>query len=711
MLTRSPEQFFEAVFSKKGPLQKLPRFEIRAGQKEMALLIHNAYQSQEIACIEAGTGTGKSLAYLLPAIYWAIQYKKRTVISTHTIALQEQLIGKDIPFLLKALQVDLKVSLAKGMNNYLCLNKLKALEEQILFFPEQEIRQLQVGLKKAKEGTRSEIPFKISQPIWDKVSAERDSCDHVRCPFYKECYFFKARKEALESQLVIVNHHLLLADYKARLQLVKETPLPFYEHLIIDEAHHLELIALQSSAQRIDKVYLLYLLSKVFSEVQKERSLCMLIKKDLLQSNRYSLKLQQKIELDLLNQKKNCALQIEHVFTHDCFNKIDAKYRITDTFKETSVWKEELLPSLCALAEELMGMAALIQDLKQELDQFSEEKLHIHALELHSLKIRLEEESKKISLFCANDPNMKRVQWLERTTHSLAFVNANLDIACFLGKQFFAPLKSSILCSATLTTQNSFSFVKRTLGLDQIEKNIQEKIYPSPFSFDTQALFLVPKDIPLPSDSRFLLSSIQIIEEIIAISHGSVFVLFTSFEMLNDCFQKLHNTSRYPLLKQGDLPRHMLLEKFKKTPGQVLLATDSFWEGVDVPGDALRCVIIVKLPFAVPSDPLHQAYIETMEKDGRNPFLEYSVPQAIIQFKQGFGRLLRSQQDRGCIVCLDHRLLSRSYGKIFLNSLPACRKFFGLREDMYREIKSFYKMERSGIEPLTSTMPLLRSTN
>lgn len=304
MFIRSPEQFFEAVFSKKGPLQNLPRFEVRAGQKEMALLIHHAYQDQEIACIEAGTGTGKSLAYLLPAIYWAVQYKERIVISTHTIALQEQLIDKDIPFLLKALQIDLKVSLAKGMNNYICLKKFKALEEQILFFPEQEIRQLQVSFCQAKEGTRSEMPFKISQPTWDKISVERDSCDHVRCAYYKQCYFFKARKEALESQLIVVNHHLLLADYRARLQLVKESPLPSYEYLIIDEAHHLELVALQSSAQRIDKLYLLYLLSKLFSETQKEGSLCMLIKKDLLSSNRYSLQIQQKIELDMLARKK-----------------------------------------------------------------------------------------------------------------------------------------------------------------------------------------------------------------------------------------------------------------------------------------------------------------------------------------------------------------------------------------------------------------------
>ena len=294
MFIRSAEQFFEAIFSREGPLQKLPRFEIRSGQKEMALLIHNAYQAQEIACIEAGTGTGKSLAYLLPAIYWAIQHKKRTVISTHTIALQEQLINKDIPFLLKALQIDLKVSLAKGMNNYLCLKKLRIVEEQILFFPEQEIRLVQASLKTAEEGTRSEMPFKVSQPIWDRVSAERDSCDHIRCPHYKECYFFKARRQALESQLIIVNHHLLLADYKSRLQQVKDSPLPPYEYLIIDEAHHLELIALQSSAQRSDKRYLLYLLSRLFSETQPESSLCRLIRKDLLGLNCYSLELQQK---------------------------------------------------------------------------------------------------------------------------------------------------------------------------------------------------------------------------------------------------------------------------------------------------------------------------------------------------------------------------------------------------------------------------------
>lgn len=709
MLISSPEQFFEAVFSKKGPLQKLPRFEIRAGQKEMALLIHNAYQSQEIACIEAGTGTGKSLAYLLPAIYWAIKHKKRTVISTHTIALQEQLISKDIPFLLKVLQIDLKVSLAKGMNNYLCLKKLKILEEQILFFPEPEIRQLQASLKTAKEGTRSEMPFKISQPIWDKVAAERDSCDHIRCPHYKECYFYQARKEALESQIIVVNHHLLLADYKARLQQVKESPLPPYEHLIIDEAHHLELIALQSSAQRLDKLYLLYLLSRVLSDT--ESSSCMLIKRDLVGLNRYSLELQKKIEIDILGQKKACSLQIDRVFTHDCFNKIDAKYRITDAFKQTLLWKEEILPALCLLAQELMGLAVLIQDLKQELDQYPEEKLHAHALDIHSLKIRLEEESKKVTLFCTNDPDIKRVQWLEKTFQNLAYMNANLDIALFLGKQFFTPLHSAILCSATLTTQNSFSFIKNTLGLDQIDKIVQEKIYPSPFAFDTQALFLVPRDLPLPSDPRFLGSVVQTIQEMITISRGSVFVLFTSFEMLHECFQRLQNQVTYPLLKQGDLPRHMLLEKFKQAPGQVLLATDSFWEGVDVPGDALRCVIIVKLPFAVPSDPLHEAYIEAMKQDGKNPFLEYSVPQAIIQFKQGFGRLLRSQQDRGCIVCLDHRLLSRSYGKIFLNSLPSCKKSFGSKEDIYKEMRAFYEMERSGVEPLTSTMPSLRSTN
>lgn len=692
LFIRSAEQFFEAIFSREGPLQNLPRFEIRPGQKEMALLIHDAYQAQEIVCIEAGTGTGKSLAYLLPAIYWAIQHKKRTVISTHTIALQEQLMNKDIPFLLKALQIDLKVSLAKGMNNYLCLKKLRTVEEQILFFPEQEIRLLQASLKIAEEGTRSEMPFKVPQPIWDKVSAERNSCDHTRCPHYKECYFFKARRQALESQLIIVNHHLLLADYKSRLQQVKDPPLPSYEYLIIDEAHHLELIALHSSAQRLDKRYLLYLLSRLFSETQPESSLCRLIRKDLLGLNLYSLELQQKIEVDILGQKKVCGLQIEQVFTHDCFSKIDVKYRITDAFKQTYTWKEEIFPSLTMLAKELMGLAVIIQDLKQELDRHLEEKLHVHTLELHSLKSRLEEESKKISIFCTNDSSLKRVQWLEKTAQNLSYVDANLDIALFLGKQFFTPLHAAVLCSATLTTQNSFSFIKRTLGLDQIDKVVQEKIYPSPFSFETQALFLVPNDIPLPSSPHFLLHIVQTIEKMIAITQGSVFVLFTSFEMLRDCFQSLQ--SPYPVLKQGDLPRHMLLEKFKQTPGQVLLATDSFWEGVDVPGDALKCVIIVKLPFAVPSDPLHEAYIEAIRQDGRNSFLEYSVPQAIIQFKQGFGRLLRSQQDRGCIVCLDHRLLSKSYGKLFLNSLPSCKNYFGSKEDVYKEMKNFYRNEK-----------------
>ena len=251
-----------------------------------------------------------------------------------------------------------------------------------------------------------------------------------------------------------------------------------------------------------------------------------------------------------------------------------------------------------------------------------------------------------------------------------------------------------MLCSATITTARSFLFLKQRLGLLSYEEKLKEEIFESPFNYKERALFLVPTDLPAPSSPDFLNAAISAMGEAIEISRGSVFLLFTSYEMLQSAHHILSQSSlatRYPFLKQGDSPRHLLLEQFKKKEGSVLFATDSFWEGVDVPGEALRCVIMVKLPFFVPTDPLYEAYAQSLEKEGLNPFTDYSVPQAVIKFKQGFGRLMRTKNDRGCVICLDHRIVKKSYGKQFLQSLPPCRTCFAPQAQVFSEMGSFYE--------------------
>jgi ATP-dependent DNA helicase DinG len=673
------DDLLQVIFSAEGPLARaFSDFEERTQQKEMAVQVFDAYTKEEIALIEAGTGIGKSLAYLVPAMLWAVKHKEKTVISTHTIALQEQLTEKDIPVLLKALGIELKAVLLKGMSNYLCLRKLSDFQEQLRLFTEEESKELQSvenWSTKTEEGSRSEIAFPLSQETWEKVRVEKEACNSVKCPHYKRCFFFKARRKAADAQLLVVNHHLLFADLvsKQRPDFKEEKAiLPPYRRLVLDEAHHVEEVALDSLAVRIDRQNLYRLLSKISTETVREA---------LPPTGCGALV--QRLEIDLPAEKRLALDKVQEAFSQlEDFLSTQApeqKWRVRSELSE-------IKPSFLLVCKALRSLAQGLHSLASELAPF--EKAASQAVDVQAASSRLEEQAEGLEKFFTEDNDPERVRWIEPSKSNIALIDAHLNIAQHLEEHLFEPLSTVSLCSATLTANRNFEYMKGRLGI--AKRTATENCYDSPFDYEQRTLLLVPTDMPDPTDFSFNAESAKQIIQAIQASRGNAFVLFTSYDMLRKVHALVSEQVSYPCLRQGDKPRQALIESFKAQDGSVLFGTDSFWEGVDVAGEALRCVIIVKLPFKVPNDPLVEAQGERLLAQGKNPFFDFSVPQAVMKFKQGFGRLMRKKTDRGCIVCLDKRLISKSYGKLFLNSLPPCRTLFDRSDAIFQEMRNFY---------------------
>lgn len=669
--------------------EKLPGFEVREGQLAMLRDVLSAYENGETALIEAGTGTGKSLAYLIPALYWALEEGEPTVVATHTIALQEQLLQKDIPFLLDTLGLDLKIVLVKGMHNYVCLRKLHDAAHEI---PES----LLGWSKSAKEGSRSELPVVPSHDLWEQIAAESEGCTHVKCPHHKECFFFKARREAADAHLIIANHHLLFADLSLRQQndnYGEICVLPPYRRLILDEAHHIEDVATEYFADKVSRRGLIHYLGRLFSD--RSTGKIMSLHKKLFEAypegggDRELLDL---IELTLPAGKRALVDQI-----HSTFELIsqfardqqkEEKFRFRMEHLNHPFWVQMVQPAVQELIEAGKGFlqAALLIEVYVRRDPILPAKCEGILADIGGICNRLEGFFETLSAFVFSPIESSRVRWIEGEGH---LITADLEIAPRLSEALFQRLPTAVLCSATLSTNTSFSFIRSRLG---IEKAV-ERIYESPFDYSRQAILSVPIDLPDPSSPRFTESAAASIFEMVAASKGGAFVLFTSYQMLRDCERLLAGRfleKRYTLFCQGDDGRTSLLEKFRTTKQAVLFGTDSFWEGVDVVGEALRCVILVKLPFKVPSDPLFQARSEAIAEKGGSPFFDYSLPHAIVKFKQGFGRLIRNKEDRGCVVCLDPRLVKKGYGKQFLKSLPDCPHHFEPSSALSKKIQEFY---------------------
>ncbi len=693
-------------------------FEARPQQLEMLRNVLDSYKHSRIGLIEAGTGTGKSIAYLLPAIIWGLVTKERTVISTNTINLQEQLIHKDIPALVKALGVEVNVVLAKGMGNYLCRRKFaETLElKGILDAPiAEDIERLELWAQETQDGSTAELRFQPNAGTWEMIGAEWDTCNQRECCHFKKCHFFNARESAKEAQIVIVNHHLLCADLSRRMaegNYTKPAILPEYQHIIIDEAHHLEDVATKYFATGVSQWSVQKLLARIGSERHGRLNL---IKRKMADLQFFPQDILTRLNLDLPQLRKTLLQRYGDTFAlidqfrsaaqpSESDDEDDRKIRLRANELTHPFWRDSVQQSVAELTKESSQYTAALQNLLEELKEidhqpFVEQSEGIR-YELKALTGRLAESASLLQQMTFDAPQENDVRYIDKQLHHKLpypqLVNAQLNIAQLLASSLFNRFPTTILCSATLTTDRSFDFIRERLGLQDAlleDKAVSTHIYESPFDYPSQALLVVPTDIPDPLSANFNQAAVEGIWNAIQASQGGVLILFTSFQMLRDCYRRLEERlteHKYLHQKQGDRSRFSLLEWFRSNKRSALFATHSFWEGVDIVGDALRCVVIVKLPFQVPTDPIIQARCEQLAAKGGKPFLDYSLPLAIVKFKQGFGRLIRHKSDRGCIVCLDSRLYTKFYGSRFLDSIPNCKKIFDTLEGIKSRLEAFY---------------------
>lgn len=713
----------------------LPSFEVRPQQQEMLRAILKSYNEETIALIEAGTGTGKSMAYLLPALLWSLHNKQITVVSTNTIALQEQLFNKDVPLLAKALNIEFKAVLVKGMHNYLCLRKLDDSKHELPLLPENEayeMTRIEAWSSNTQDGTRSDLPFAPSYNSWDRVSADGDTCTREQCPYFKQCHFFNARKQAQEAQLLIVNHHLLFSDIARRMESQGGPPtqsagiLPNYTRTIVDEAHNLEDIATEFLATKTSLAETMRLFGLLATDKQlKSHGKLPLLKLKIEQLYKKTppsdvVSLLQRLQIELIAQRKALMDQFFDTFQlfqsfainnglnkdgEDSYATPQGNLRILPHHYDHPFWKNEIIPKVTLLEENakryFQSIASLVQDLQSIDDVRIQDSTRGLRVEIHALRLRLERCLLVILQFTHKKPEHNKVRWIEvqqtKTLYNTTLVDASLDVSTTLAQQFFSRFQTTVLCSATLASNKEFRFLRSRLGLHEAllpKIPIHEHIFESPFDFEKQSLLVIPNDLPEPSQPDFLEKACEGILHAIRASKGNAFVLFTSYATLKQCYSKLHERlcqEKYHPCKQGDEPRIALIERFKKKDRSILFGTDSFWEGVDVAGEALRCVILFKLPFQVPSEPIVEARTQAITANGGNPFMQYSVPNATVKFKQGFGRLIRHKKDRGVIVCLDSRIINKKYGHFFLNSLPPCQLAKIPMADMSKVMEDFYR--------------------
>lgn len=712
-----------------GPIsQSLHGFEVRTQQKSMVRDVLDAYNRNQVSLIEAGTGTGKSLAYLIPAIYWAVETGEKTVISTNTIALQEQLLHKDIPLLVKALKVPVKAVLVKGMSNYLCLRKLEEVRNEQMYLTLQEsdeFRAVDMWSTQTSDGSRSSLSIVPSHGLWEKTCAESDTCTKQDCPFFSKCFFFKARKEAQEAQILIVNHHLLFTDLylRANVEGGRKDPgiLPPYTKVVLDEAHNIEDIATDYFANHVGEYDLRKTLSRLAAEKGADGAGRLAVLKNMLTTfggkapSQEMGNLLRRLTVDLPGMRTELQHLIHEAFTtYRSFmlqqrqleeeNPGENKLRILPAHKEQAYWKESIAKYTQALIDSLLRYTHSIKGLDQDICSLKIDKLEEQSktirMEIQAQCERLNGAALLLDDFLKRHP-VDQVRWIQSYQSKglplVTLFDAKLDISRSLADHLFNKFSTVILCSATLSTNKQFHFVRKRLGLTPEllgKRFVKESIYDSPFDFLQQALLVTAPDMPLPTEGHFVQAAVERIWQAVEASRGNAFVLFTSYTLLNQCYNLIEarlKQNRYFPLKQGEDSRRNLLERFSTVDRSVLFGTDSFWEGVDVAGEALRCVIIVKLPFKVPSDPIIQARSESIQEKGGDPFFEYSLPMAIVKFKQGFGRLIRKNHDRGCVVCLDSRLIQKRYGAQFLNSLPQCTHQSLSKDKMLEAMQSFYR--------------------
>ena len=668
----------EEVFGPGGLIaQHHPNYEYRPGQVEMAQAVNNIIKDGGLALIEAGTGTGKTLAYLIPALAAG----RRVLVSTATKNLQEQLHKKDVPFLQQIIPREFKVTCMKGRSNYVCLHRMKKAAATPMLQGLEEVDyfdQIRKWAGESETGDRAELtdlPEDLS--FWPQIDARAETCLGQKCPDFDACFITRMRRDAVEADVVIVNHHLFFADLALRGGDYGSV-LPDYNTVIFDEAHELEDVAASyfgtsASTYRISD--LIQDANKLeIKETEHQADLVKALARLSQRSDTFWLSFRgadpdDGSEGDETNPRGGAWQSNRNSYLRRTApGSADGRYQLSNSRFVRADSQGNLTPTASGEAyialnnaiDRLITMLGVVKDPPPELDNI--------VRRAQSLKFDLE------FIISGDQPDF--VYWCEKRGRGVFIYATPIDVSGILEENLFAKVQTAVLTSATMTAAGSFDFIRGRLGIGQARKLIVE----SHFDFKRQAVLYLPQRMPDPRSRDFLDASVEEIVQILEATSGRAFVLFTSVASMRETYERVRDLIDYPTFIQGQGSKTGLLDRFRNTDGAVLFATSSFWQGVDVQGEALSCVIISKLPFAVPSDPVVAARQKYIDDQGGNSFYEYSVPQAALTLKQGLGRLIRSTTDRGVLSILDPRIRTKSYGRVFLQSIPQCQVTANIEE-------------------------------
>ncbi len=712
VLLRSED--LDAVLAPGGALASRYRaYEDRPGQRDMLDAIVERFNEGGISIIEAGTGTGKSLAYLLPAVRWAQENAERTVISTNTINLQEQLAEKDLP-LVQELLGDVRWALVKGRGNYVSIRRARlAAESQGTLFDEDrsdEIRGLLEWINTTDDGSLSDLGFRPSSDTWEEVRSDPDICLRARCPHFQACFYQTSRRKAASAELLVVNHHLLFTDLAVRRATGNYTQaavLPAYKRVVLDEAHNIEDAATSHLGVEITRRGLYRAMSRLD---RRGRGILTTIH-DAVGGGENGNEIRERVE-----NRVRPALSRGRAAVDGLLERLEplappgeGPVRLVEGGVLEPAADQDISEQLKGVLGSLGQLERELRELRVRLELVEEwmEVLEGRLLDLRSVERRLSATVQGLRLVLAPGEDAGAfVRWLESRgtgrSANLALAAAPIELGGVLRESLFTQAETTILTSATLTTRQSFGFLRGRLGIDAAvltesdkELEVDEHIMLSPFEFEKQALVVIPTDLPSASgaDSGFGEATLDVLGTLADITDGGLFALFTSYSALRRVAQGARDRgldTSWPLFVQGEDDRHRLLDRFIDSGHGILLGTSSFWEGVDVPGDPLRGLLIQKLPFRVPTEPITAARMEALERRGQDPFSSFMLPHAALRLKQGFGRLIRARTDRGAVLILDDRIVAKRYGRYLRDSLPPAPLIKGPWSDLEYRVRSFY---------------------